>query len=731
MAPTDWIMTLFSLLWLDIFGIILFVASYLVGFALTRFLFSGMEFSAGKYVAYAGPIGILGLTALAYASLFGQFSGIIAVFLCLTCAAYAVKFGGLSLLKNVAPPLFRLETIIFVLMVGGLLGLASHGPMLDLDGAASGDQIWYAAQAHAFAVNPIHLPDLSVEGARHTFARSAPIIWAAAFQKLPMTDPAPFFAATLSVFSLFWLIAGIRAVRFGSERNLSIDTNPLSLWFFISAIVIGAPLIGPVSAHSPPIALAIPMVAAVFVMVMGKPDPPSVPLFLSVVLVVLSFFTKVFIVGLIFPLCMFSIFISLDHKFGRPTAIKYGLSFVGIFIAYVVWMFWQFSEWVYLFKIPNIYPEGFLEILTPNPVSPNDAAIFLSRASAVLLLLFIASIFFKRDLRVRVVVISILCVVILSTLWASYFWIAYSAGLLFVGYLVAAIPPSRGRRHLFQLCAGTAFFAYYSQTWFPQTGDYMFVLPIAVVCGISGSYLYGSHRKSASGLGLFLIFAAVLLFFFGSLTSAATTLRSAAVVNLTQLLVPVFVIGAVTFSQHTEDDVPEGQSRNFFQSICRIAAFCVISFCILLPLMMHLTGRGYCNFQLSKQCHDTDPPIDIWRLVKKKTPPNSLIFTDRIGPTIREGYDYRPAAGERQTFISAWYNNGALRRSPQTVAEMIRLNGTILSGGLNPLKLSLSRDYDCFFAVTANSFVPPRIFKLAYRNRSHSIYEIRCRNGRQ
>lgn len=130
--------------------------------------------------------------------------------------------------------------------------------------------------------------------------------------------------------------------------------------------------------------------------------------------------------------------------------------------------------------------------------------------------------------------------------------------------------------------------------------------------------------------------------------------------------------------------------------------------------------------------HSAPGPItievaEIWRAVHERTPRDALIFTDQTSaePTMLGGWNTVSANGGRQVFLSNYYQSSELRNDPAGRDAKLELNRRVLAGALPPDRLTLSRPYGSYFAVTSNAAPAPAHFRLVTRNAAWSVYEIK------
>jgi hypothetical protein len=116
---------------------------------------------------------------------------------------------------------------------------------------------------------------------------------------------------------------------------------------------------------------------------------------------------------------------------------------------------------------------------------------------------------------------------------------------------------------------------------------------------------------------------------------------------------------------------------------------------------------------------------DIWLAVRDRVPPDALIFTDQTGrdPGFTTGWNTYVLNGERQVYIASWYQSAQLQADPDAREIRLRTNEDVLSGRLDPPRVTTSRPYGSFFAVVSIARKPLLDWKLIYANKDHALYK--------
>jgi hypothetical protein len=115
---------------------------------------------------------------------------------------------------------------------------------------------------------------------------------------------------------------------------------------------------------------------------------------------------------------------------------------------------------------------------------------------------------------------------------------------------------------------------------------------------------------------------------------------------------------------------------------------------------------------------------DIWQAVRKHTPPDALIFTDQTGrdPGLMTGWNTYVLNGQRQVYISSWFQSQQLQANPVAREARLKVNDDVLSGQLNPNRANTSRKYGSFFAVVSIGRQPLPRWQQIYANKDYALY---------
>jgi hypothetical protein len=116
----------------------------------------------------------------------------------------------------------------------------------------------------------------------------------------------------------------------------------------------------------------------------------------------------------------------------------------------------------------------------------------------------------------------------------------------------------------------------------------------------------------------------------------------------------------------------------------------------------------------------------IWLAVKRRTPPDALIFTDQTGiePTLLGSWNTYAFIGARQIFVSNLYINSATRLNRQHALDVLRENDAVLDGALPPAQLALRGRYSGYFGVVSRTRPVPAGWDKIFENEQFALYRI-------
>jgi hypothetical protein len=116
---------------------------------------------------------------------------------------------------------------------------------------------------------------------------------------------------------------------------------------------------------------------------------------------------------------------------------------------------------------------------------------------------------------------------------------------------------------------------------------------------------------------------------------------------------------------------------------------------------------------------------DIWGEVENRVPEDALVFTTLTGVEVtpHAGWNNYPAIAGRQLYIAGWYD-GRLVSHEEDRDRKLASNQAVLTGGVQPDELDLSRRYSAYYAVARRSDQMPPSFKRVYANDDYVLYAI-------
>ena len=116
----------------------------------------------------------------------------------------------------------------------------------------------------------------------------------------------------------------------------------------------------------------------------------------------------------------------------------------------------------------------------------------------------------------------------------------------------------------------------------------------------------------------------------------------------------------------------------------------------------------------------------IWSDVRTKTPVDALVFTDQVDDTINllGGWNSFSFSGQRQVYISSYYNNGVLRNDPDKLHEVLTLNADVLAGRLSPRDIPVRYPHTHYYAVVSAARAPAAAWREIAGNKGYTLYNI-------
>ena len=153
----------------------------------------------------------------------------------------------------------------------------------------------------------------------------------------------------------------------------------------------------------------------------------------------------------------------------------------------------------------------------------------------------------------------------------------------------------------------------------------------------------------------------------------------------------------------------------------RALALAAMAFLVLL-----LGGSAGGMLYAGADAHLFTPDMrDIWRVVRERTPPDVLIFTDQTDDTSSRigGWNDYALAARRQFYLVSWEVT-PLRQDAALRRLWLSRNAAVLAGTLRPSELALSRRYDGAYAVIAAGRPAPPGASLLYANAGYALYKL-------
>ena len=115
---------------------------------------------------------------------------------------------------------------------------------------------------------------------------------------------------------------------------------------------------------------------------------------------------------------------------------------------------------------------------------------------------------------------------------------------------------------------------------------------------------------------------------------------------------------------------------------------------------------------------------DIWRAVRRMTPPEALIFTDSVSEvsTLMGGWNTYAAQGGRQLFISQWVQSANPNPHAGITKDRLDQNIAVFEGRLRPREIRTVRSFTAFFAVAGTSRAMSANWQPVYGNGAYVLY---------
>src|SRR5262249_8378262 len=117
---------------------------------------------------------------------------------------------------------------------------------------------------------------------------------------------------------------------------------------------------------------------------------------------------------------------------------------------------------------------------------------------------------------------------------------------------------------------------------------------------------------------------------------------------------------------------------------------------------------------------------DIWRAVRKLTPPDSLVFIDQTRDMLSlvGGWSAYARTGQRQVYLADYIASFDLVNDPSKRRDLLNINDSVLRGAIRPSDLATRRRYNSFFAVLPKSRPAPSWWSKVHENNGYALYQI-------
>ena len=151
--------------------------------------------------------------------------------------------------------------------------------------------------------------------------------------------------------------------------------------------------------------------------------------------------------------------------------------------------------------------------------------------------------------------------------------------------------------------------------------------------------------------------------------------------------------------------------------------FCVAA----LGLLGVARGNIIANSGWNSSQQTLSPQVrDIWLAVRRRTPADALIFTDQVSdvPTLLGGWNLYALIGQRQIFLSSFYQTNELRTDATRLRQVLSVNDAVLRGVTKPSDVGALEQHTRFFAVVSQSHAHPPSWERVYENQLYGLFRI-------
>lgn len=581
----------------------------------------------------------------------------------------------------------------FVTVFAVLLGLYYHGPSAARSSSAFGDGLFYIAKLESAKVSVLPYDDLLVSGQHFTLAQSAPTFLGAAASWLPRFDPFLFHAVTLPMMFGLAVAAGIGSLALASEAwPPRLDRSSLALATIAAAAVVYPSWL----VESPPVALAAPLVFAIFWLARS---PLTVSAFVVQAGLIAFALGLTKVLGMVFLAAIVLARIgmrSLRWDVPRSRSVAALAVAVAVGAASLAVMVADAGGALRVLRQVRFLPLDYVRNLSTQLHTGLHIPWGIALLGGTLLVL-------AALLRSREVVLAGAFAIALVESWVETGVSDISSVMfgLLGAVLVYVLDPSEFARQrvLLVVAAGCLFFASLGQE---LTGTYIGpALVVSLVAAFwaaarSGLRIYPA-RSLVADLPLFAAYVLAIAIWLGG--------RHAAAVGLVWIAVLVGWEAVRRFTQ--------GRRREWAAiAATSIAAFAAVAY---------VATRGAFP---AESARITSDEYRFWRQVGRVVPKDGLIFTSFTGESVTEstGWNYYPAVAQRQIYIAGWADS-PLTGDRSRLVRRLAFNTQVMSGAADPRRVA-ERGFDSYYAVTEADTRVPTTFVSLMKVGSYALYRI-------
>jgi hypothetical protein len=621
----------------------------------------------------AYPVGLLAATAAAFALLVEEWLALpLAAALALPALAL-VRAGPLvrELARGCAAPAAWALPGVVALPVA--LGLLLHGPTEELDSHAFGDMVFYAAKLVSAEQSVLPFRDLLVEGEPSAFVEAGSSFLGAAIAWIPGIDPFLVQTTLLPAFALGSIPIGLGLL--GRTERSTAAARLLPVAGLVAVTMVAYPTW---LTESPPVALALPLTFAVYVIAVER-LPLGLLAAAAAVLAVDYALTKGFGALLVGVAVLAAL--ARDHRdaIDRRAAIALAAGGLVLFAGTLVFLL-ATSGWLterFSFKfLPADAVRGLADQLDTRDTQKAGLGVELLGLLALLAAL----------VRARAATLAAVLVVALvahAVVGGHGFDVLVGSAILLVALHAWRHPAALAAERTLLLAAGSLLAL---SAWFRDVSSlraglvFLALMGIAVVGAFAGRRVVWAWPGAA---------AAVLCAVAGrSLVGAV-------------LLLATVAAGAL---------VPRAAWAVAGAALAAAVVLAVSSELALTTQPPTLTSEDHA----------------VWEAAEDAVPADGLVFTSLTGPAIsgEQGWNYYPGVSGRRVYLAGW-SNSILLVDEEERARRLRLNDEVLRGEREPDDLPLDGRYSSFFAVLRADERPPAGAERIDANERFALYRLR------